>query len=48
MVIMDAFKDELKDNSAEELVFTAGSFDPVTGKNTTGSEAWQSVGNCLF
>ena len=48
MSILGDFKHELQDNSAEQLTITTGSFNPDTGEVEGSSEAWASVGNCLF
>ena len=48
MSILGDFKHELQDNSAEQLAITTGGYNPDTGEIEGSSEAWSSVGNCLF
>lgn len=48
MSILNAFKSELKDNTAQQLIVTVGAPNPATGKNYPPTETWTDVGNCLF
>lgn len=47
-MILDAFKEELKKNTAEQAVTVLDDYDPTTGDEPDSTFSYEPLGNCLF